>query len=42
VWKFLWWCDRQTRMDDVHVSIEFIEINERITCHFLEKMNQET
>jgi hypothetical protein len=33
VWKCLWWWyNRQTQMHDVHVSIEVIDLNERITC----------
>jgi hypothetical protein len=31
---------KTAQMHDVRVSIEVIDINERITCHFLEKRSQ--
>jgi hypothetical protein len=38
VWKCLWWqWDEQEQVDDISVSIEVIDINERMICLFLEK-----
>jgi hypothetical protein len=42
VWKYLWWwCDWQVQMHDIHVSIEVIDVNARITCLFLGKSRRQ-